>query len=110
MPIEFFAYSDIDMAGVFGGNEADSDSTGDRHRIVHASCPDEMAEFWGESPWDWEVAAWPNLADSLVANPFAGLANATLPFGPADYTGCMSWRGDVGLGGGLKLPGKGGTL
>ncbi|MCA8942486.1 MAG: hypothetical protein KDB80_08005, partial [Planctomycetes bacterium] len=86
----FVAYTDFDVLAA-GANQSSGAASGDRHLIENPSCPNEAAEFWGEMPDNWEVGAWPSVIDTLQTDPFPGLLNGTIPFGPDDYSGAMEW-------------------
>lgn len=88
VPFSFLVYTDLDVDGS-SANVVHSNSTGDRHLVTRPSCPDQFAEFWGESPTSWDSGNRATIASKMVSDPFVGLAGGVSFAG--DYAGAMAW-------------------
>ncbi len=89
--VEFYAYVDYDFFGA-GNDQTETGSNSIRAIVTDAACPGEGLEVYAGGSSAWEVGSFPSVANNLTANPFPGLANASLPFGPADFTAAYCYQ------------------
>jgi hypothetical protein len=101
LAIDIFSYADFDVAGTAGGDSATLIHANDYIQITDGTT---SAEFRGFGADAYEVTALDTLRTALDDGGITDLANAGLPFGPADFTGAFQWTVTIPTGDSALFP------
>lgn len=89
--LDFFAYTDFDLDGSFGGDTAFIGRNGSAQFIADGLVNAELNAST-DGLHAWEIDSFPLIRDKLENAMIDDLSNSGSPFGPGDYTGAFQWR------------------
>ena len=97
LTIDIFHYSDLDLAGTFGGDSAILAANPDGIEI-NVSDGADSAPIIGYGADAYQVTPWRTLLRDLTDNNVDDFDNSGLPFGPDDFTGGFQWSTTIAAG------------
>ena len=86
--LNLFNYSDFDMDGSLGGDQAELVRP-DYMRVYETNTAHIVA---AETPFAWQIGAFPSVRNLLTDTDIDNLNNSGSPFGPGDFTGAFQWQ------------------